>query len=90
MKKVTVTLDDRTAARALLKAAKRHMTLARYISETVRKDLRRGDEYEAAYRAWREDRQPWPLKGPAQRYPTRDEIYDRKPFVGPARPSKNK
>ena len=49
----------------------------RYIGEVLRKELRHADEYEAAYRGWRNDRKPWPLKGPPQPYPKRDELHDR-------------
>jgi hypothetical protein len=77
MKNVTVTLDEETAARARVQAAERKMSLSRYIGEVLRKELRHADEYEAAYRAWREDRKPWPLKGPPQPYPKREELYDR-------------
>jgi hypothetical protein len=76
MKKVTVTLGEKTAARARVRAAERKMSLSRYIGEVLRKELRHADEYEAAYRAWR-DRKPWPLKGPPQPYPKREELYDR-------------
>ena len=77
MKNVTVTLDEETAARARVEAAERKMSLSRYIGEVLRKELRHSDEYEAAYRAWRHDLKPWPLKGAPQRYPTREEIHDR-------------
>ena len=36
----------------------------------------KNSEYKAAYRAWRQ-RKPFPLKGPPQRYPKREELYDR-------------
>ena len=76
MKNVTVTLDEDTAARARVKAAERKMSLSRYVGEVLRKELRHDDEYEAAYRAWRKSK-PFPLKGPPQPYPKREEIYDR-------------
>jgi hypothetical protein len=79
MKNVTVTLDEDTAARARVKAAERKMSLSRYVGEVLRKELRHDDEYEAAYRAWRKSK-PFPLKGPPQPYPKRDEIYDRPVF----------
>lgn len=79
MKNVTVTLDEDTAARARVKAAERKMSLSRYIGEVLRKELRHDDEYEAAYRAWRKSK-PFPLKGPPQPYPKREEIYDRPVF----------
>lgn len=76
MKNVTVTLDEDTAARARVQAAERNMSLSRYIGEVVRKELRHANEYEAAYRAWRA-RKPFPLKGPPQPYPKREDLYDR-------------
>jgi hypothetical protein len=77
MKNVTVTLDEETAARARVQAAERNMSLSRYIGEVLSKELRHADEYEAAYRAWRNDRKPWPLKGAPQAYPKREDLYDR-------------
>jgi len=72
MKKVTIRLDDQTAKQVLAQAVKHKTSLSRYIRGVLR--------YEAAYRAWREDRKPWPLKGPPEPYPKRDEIYDRPLF----------
>ena len=77
MKKVTVTIDEEIAARARVQAAERKMSLSRYIGEVLRKELRHSDKYDAAFRAWREDLKPWPLKGSPKPYPKRDEIHDR-------------
>ena len=76
MKNVTISLDEDTAARARVQAAERNMSLSRYIGEVLRKELRHADAYETAYRAWRKSKL-FPLKGPPQSYPKRDEIYDR-------------
>ncbi len=76
MKNVTITLDEQTATWVRVKAAERDMSLSRYIGEVLRRELRYSDEYDAAYRAWRAAK-PFPLKGPAQRYPKREELYDR-------------
>lgn len=76
MKNVTVTLDDDTVARARVQAAERNMSLSRYIGEVLRDRLGGDEEYWAAYRAWREEKS-FPLKGPAQPYPKREELYDR-------------
>ncbi len=76
MKNVTVTLDEETFAKARVKAAERNMSLSRFISDVLGRDLRHEDDYEAAYRAWRQ-RKPFPLKGPPQPYPKREELYDR-------------
>ena len=76
MKNVTVTLDETTFAKARVKAAERSMSLSRFIGEVLGRDLRHEDEYEAAYRAWRAAK-PFPLSGPPQPYPKREEIHDR-------------
>jgi predicted transcriptional regulator len=76
MKKITVTLDAETAEKARVQAAKRKMSLSRYIREAVRSEVGRDDAYEAAYRAWRAEK-PLPLKGPPEALPKREELYDR-------------
>jgi hypothetical protein len=76
LKNLTITLDEDTAARARVQAAERNMSLSRYIGEVLREQMRNSDDYEAAYRAWLAAK-PFPLKGAAQRYPKREELYDR-------------
>ena len=76
MKNVTITLDEETARLARIKASEREISLSRYIGEVLRRELRHDAAYEAAYRAWRA-RKPFPLKGPPQPYPKREELYDR-------------
>lgn len=76
MKNLTITLDEETARLARIRAAKRDMSVSRYIGEILRKELRHDEDYEAAYRAWRAQK-PFPLKGPPEPYPKREELYDR-------------
>jgi plasmid stability protein len=76
MKNLTITLDEETARLARVRAAKRDMSVSRYIGEVLRRELRHDEDYEAAYRAWRA-RKPFPLKGSPQPYPKREELYDR-------------
>ena len=76
MRNVTITLDNETASQAKVRAAERGMSLSRYIGEILRRELRSGDIYDAAYRSWRAAR-PWPLEGAQQQYPGREELYDR-------------
>lgn len=76
MKKVTVTLDEETAACARVRAAERKVSVSRYIGEVLRKELRHADEYEAAYRGWR-SRKLFRSKSRPRPYPKRDELYDR-------------
>ena len=76
MKNLTITLDAEIARLARVCAAKREMSVSRYVGEVLRKELIRADEYEAAYRAWCAEK-PFPLKGRPKPYPKRDELYDR-------------
>ena len=76
MKNLTITLDEETARLARVRAAKRDMSVSRYIGEVLRRELRHDEDYETAYRAWRA-RKPFPLKGSPQPYPGREELYDR-------------
>jgi len=76
MKNVTITLDDETAAQARIDAAERNMSLSRYIGEVLREHARGTGEYERAMRRFL-SRKPTPLKEPGQRYPKREELYDR-------------
>lgn len=76
MKNITITMDGQTAAWARVQAAERNMSLSRYMGELVRDRMRHSREYQAAYRAFLAEK-PLKLKGPAERYPTREELYDR-------------
>ncbi len=76
MKKITVTLDDQTAARFKVEATERNMSLSRYICEVLRAQMQSSDNYEKALQAWLAEK-PLPLKGPRQKYPKREDLYDR-------------
>ncbi|MGE0875609.1 MAG: hypothetical protein AB7O31_13155 [Burkholderiales bacterium] len=76
MKNLTITLDEETARLARIRASEREMSLSRYIGEVLRRELRHDDAYEAAYRAWRAEK-PFPLKGPPEPYPRREELHHR-------------
>ena len=75
-KRITLTLDSETAARAQAKAAERKITLSDYISEIVQKDLRYSHQYEQAMRHFLSQK-PVGKKRPGDRYLTRDEVNDR-------------
>ena len=76
LRNVTFTLDDETFAKARVRAAERNLSLSRFMSELLARELRHDDAYESAYRTWRAAK-PFALKGPAQRYPKREELYER-------------
>ncbi len=73
---LTVTLDEGTLDDLRIEAAKKKLSVSRFVGQVVREHLGKEDEYWAAYRSWREEK-PYPLKGPPERYPTREELYDR-------------
>ncbi len=76
MRNITITLDNETAAQAKVHAAERGMSLSRYIGEVLRRELRNGDIYDAAYRSWRAGK-AFPLTGEPVNPPKREDLYDR-------------
>ena len=77
MKNVTITLDEETAARARVESAERGLSLSRYIGEVLREHMRKTDDYEQAMKRFFALR-PFNLKGPAQEYPARKELYEQR------------
>ena len=76
MKNVTVTLDEETAAWARVYAARRNMSVSRFVGELLRERMSESREYEEAMRRFL-GKQPVRLKGGRARYATRDELHDR-------------
>jgi len=76
MRSVTVTLDEETFAKARLRAAQRNLSVSRFVTEVLAEELRHGDAYDVAFRAWLAV-PPFALKGAPQTYPKREELYDR-------------
>lgn len=76
MKNVTITLDEKAAAWARQHAARRNLSLSRFVGEHLEKTMRDSREYERAMRQYLA-REPVPLKGTGARYPSRDDHYDR-------------
>jgi hypothetical protein len=76
MKNVTITLDAETAAWARVHAARRNESLSRFVGGILHQHMRESGEYERAMQRWFAEK-PVRLKGPAERYPTREELYDR-------------
>jgi len=76
MKNITISVDERTAALARVRAAERNMSLSRFVGELLRDEIRYSSEYEAAYKAFLAE-QPLDFKGPQDPYPKREELHDR-------------
>ena len=76
MKNITITLEEKAAAWARVQAARRNMSLSRFMGELVRDRMRHSREYLEAYRAFLAEK-PLRLKGSGERYLTREEANDR-------------
>ena len=76
MKNITITLDAKTAAWARVHAAKHDKSVSRLVGEMLQEHMRESREYDEAMRRYLAIK-PRKLKGPGQRYPKREELYDR-------------
>jgi plasmid stability protein len=76
MKNITITLDETTAAWARVHAAKHNKSVSRLVGEMLQQHMRESREYGEAMRHWLA-KKPFKLKGRRQRYPKREELYDR-------------
>jgi hypothetical protein len=76
MKNITVTLDEQTAAWARVHAARKSLSLSRFLGELLNKTMRESREYEVAMQRYLE-KTPVKLKRPGARYPNREEVYER-------------
>lgn len=76
MKNITVTLDEKTAAWARVYAARRNLSLSRFLGQLLDEKMRESREYERAMQRFFAVK-PRNLSG-GKPYPGRDELYDRK------------
>lgn len=76
MRNVTVTLDEETVRWARIEAARRDMSLSRFIREILRERMEDRARYEDAMRRYL-SRGAGPLRREAIPYPTRDEVHSR-------------
>ena len=76
MTKITITLDEKTVAWARQLAAQRDMSLSRFVGGLLETAVRESREYRRAMKAYL-SREPARLKKDGERYPPRDQLYDR-------------
>jgi hypothetical protein len=81
MKNVTVTMDDAVADWARMEAARRNTSVSRLVGELLAEKMRHDDAYERAMREALEFKSLGASIGP---YLSREEIYDRARWRGPA------
>lgn len=75
MRNVTITLDERVAAWARVRAAQRDESLSRFLSGLLQAQMDRGEAYETAMQAYLAEK-PTRLKRRG-RYPSRESLHDR-------------
>ena len=76
MKNVTITLDRETAAWTRVHAARRNLSVSRFVGEVLREHMREAREYDVAMKRYL-TKGAFKLTGPPQAYPKREELYDR-------------
>jgi hypothetical protein len=73
---VTVSLDEETARWVRVEAAKRDLSVSRFLAQILAERRERTEAYEAARSSWL-SREPRPLRRPGKRLPSRDELHHR-------------
>ena len=79
VKKITIVLDEKTAAWTHAHAARRNLSVSRFVGEVLRGYMRESRKYEAAMKRFL-SHGSFRLSGPPQRNLKRKELYDR-PFL---------
>ncbi len=75
MRNVTITLEERVAAWARVRAAELDVSLSRFLSDVLRTQMDRTSAYDAAMQEFLAERtEPLKRKG---RYPSRESLHDR-------------
>jgi hypothetical protein len=74
---VTITLDEDVARWARIKAAERDTSVAQLVGEMLKEEMQREGAYAAAMREHFAIITPVKRRKPGERFPTRDELYDR-------------
>lgn len=76
LKNITVTLDDKTAAWLRAQAAKRGMSISRFVGEIVQGHMSDQQQYIEAMHHFL-SLKPFKFEWADGRRPTREELYDR-------------
>jgi plasmid stability protein len=76
MKNVTITLDEEVARWARIRAAERNTSVSRLVGELLKEEMQAEKGYRQAMERYLA-RKPKMLKKPTERYPKREELYDR-------------
>jgi hypothetical protein len=78
MRNITISVSDDTAAWARRLAGERDTSVSALVAELLEEKRLSSEAYQAAMRRFFARRSfDQPLSNPGDRYPTRDELYDR-------------
>jgi hypothetical protein len=76
MKNVTITMDEEVARWARIRAAERNTSVSRFLGELLKGEMRAEKGYRQAMEQFLAQK-PQMLKKAADRYPKREDLYDR-------------
>ncbi|MEO8064298.1 MAG: hypothetical protein ABI821_16305 [Pseudomonadota bacterium] len=76
MKNITITLDQETASWIRVHAAEQNKSVSRLVGEILQARMKDRREYQRAMRRCL-SKPPFDLSGEPEKYPSREELYDR-------------
>jgi len=76
LKNVTITLDEKVASWARVRAAEREISVSRLVGEMLKETMLQEESYQALMQRYL-SQSPHLLKEPGNRYPDRDELHER-------------
>lgn len=76
MKNVTITLDEKVAAWARIRAAEQETSLSRLVGEMLKEKMLAEETYRTSMKDFL-SKSPGLIKEPGTKYPKRDKVYER-------------
>lgn len=76
MNNITITLDPETTSWVRVHAAEQNKSISRVVGEILQSHMKDRREYQRAMRRFFA-KSPFELTGEPEKYPSRDELYDR-------------
>jgi hypothetical protein len=76
MKNVTITLDEKVAAWARIRAAERETSVSRLVGDMLKERMLEEVSYQASMQHYL-SQSPRLLKEPSAKYPSREELHER-------------
>ena len=76
MKNVTITLDEKVASWARIRAAEKETSVSRLVGEMLREKMIEEETYQASMQHYI-SQPPCLIKEPGTKYPNREKVYER-------------